>query len=64
MKKLGTIVKIKKGVYIPTLNIDQTGWCGRIVDRGIDLMIGVYYKVEWDSITLRNIGFKNENVQI
>ena len=59
MKKLGTIVKIKKGVYIPTLNIDQTGWCGRIVDRGIDPMIGVYFKVEWDSLTLQNIGFKN-----
>lgn len=59
MKKLGTVVKIKKGVSIPTLNIDQIGWCGRIVDRGIDSKIGVYYKVEWDSITLQNIGFKN-----
>jgi len=59
MKKIGIVVKVKKGVSIPNLNIDQTGWCGRITDRGIDSILGPYYRVEWDSITLQNIGFKN-----
>ena len=59
MKKLGTVIKVKKGVCIPDLNIDQTGWCGRITYRGVDQMLGAYYEVEWDSITLQNIGFKS-----
>ena len=58
MRKIGTVVKVKKGEAIPGLNIDQTGWRGRISDRGQDRVLGIYYCVEWDSITLENIGFK------
>ena len=58
MRKIGTVVKVKKGEAIPDLNIDQTGWRGRISDRGQDRMLGIYYCVEWDSITLENIGNK------
>ena len=58
MRKIGTIVKVKRGHKIPGLNIDMTGWRGRIIDRKTDRIMGLFYVVEWDSKTLNNIGFK------
>lgn len=58
MKKIGDVVKVNKGEKIPDLNIDMTGWRGRIIEITKDISGSKLYIVAWDSKTLQNMGIK------
>jgi len=58
MKKIGDVVKVNKGEKILDLNIEMTGWRGRIVKITKHISGSKLYYIAWDSKTLQNMGMK------